>query len=127
MAMKTANEDVYSRIKSASSLIASGVRLGKPEMEAKGRQDFAAAHVENAILVHSQHLTDEARAKLARLLFEASTEPDPTPDLAEVRSVTDPSDIVTDEDISVPVDPQGEYEEEEEDYVDPEDDEDEDL
>lgn len=98
--MKTANDDVYSRIKSASSLIASGVRLGKPEMEAKGRQDFAAAHVENAILVHSQHLTDEARAKLARLLFEASTEPDPAPDIAEIQAVVDPSDIVTQEDIS---------------------------
>lgn len=68
MAMKTANEDVYSRIKSASSLIASGVRLGKPDMEAKGRAAFAAAHVENAILVHREFLDDEARAFLAHLI-----------------------------------------------------------
>jgi len=68
MGMKTANENVYSRIKSASSLIASGVRLGKPDMEQKGREDFAAAHVENAILVHREFLTDEARAFLAHLI-----------------------------------------------------------
>lgn len=68
MGMKTANENVYSRIKSASSLIASGVRLGKPDMEAKGREDFAAAHVENAILVHREFLTSEARAFLAHLI-----------------------------------------------------------
>jgi hypothetical protein len=75
MAMKTANEDVYSRIKSASSLIASGVRLRKPEMERQGREAFADAHVENAILVHSTFLTDEARKKLAKLLF-ATTDAD---------------------------------------------------
>jgi len=68
MGMKTANENVYSRIKSASSLIASGVRLGKPDMEQKGREEFAAAHVENAILVHREFLTPEARSFLAHLV-----------------------------------------------------------
>lgn len=89
MAMKTANEDVYSRIKSASSLIASGVRLGKPEMEAQGRQDFAAAHVENAILVHRGHLTDEARSFLSLLLHDQDT---PAPSDAD-EPETDATDL----------------------------------
>lgn len=90
MAMKTANEDVYSRIKSASSLIASGVRLGKPEMEAQGRQDFAAAHVENAILVHRGHLTDEARSFLSLLLHDQDT---PAPSDADDQPEDDATDL----------------------------------
>lgn len=111
MGMKTANAGVYSRIKSASSIIASGVRLGKPEMEARGRQEFASAHVENAILIHSEHLTPEARASLARLLFEAYTAPDVTEDIAQIEAVVDAGDIVTEEDISEAEDDDIDYDE----------------
>lgn len=76
MAMKTANEDVYFRIKSAGALKAAGIRLNNSDMRLQGEQAYAAAFVENAILVHNEHLTPEARSALARLLFDAPSATD---------------------------------------------------
>lgn len=76
MAMKTANEDVYFRIKSAGALKAAGIRLNNSDMRLQGEQAYAAAFVENAILVHNEHLTPEARSALARLLFDAPPQTD---------------------------------------------------
>jgi hypothetical protein len=85
MAMKTANDDVYFRIKSAGALKAAGIRLKKPDMEQEGRENYAAAVVENAILVYTEDLTPEARAFLARLLFDTdpSNDEDATADAEE--------------------------------------------
>ncbi|QKY79587.1 hypothetical protein SEA_SHAKENBAKE_104 [Streptomyces phage ShakeNBake] len=70
MGMRTANDDVYSRIKSGSSLIAAGVRLGKPEMEARGRAAYAEAIIENAVRLYGEHLTPNALVRLSHLLYE---------------------------------------------------------
>jgi len=133
MAMITANEDVYFRIKSAASLKAAGVRLNKPDMEQRGREDYAAAFVENAILVHTEHLTEEARAFLVRLLFEVppltdNADEDATADAeettaeieAEARAlgkVRTPADMVPPSELDPETlyDPDDEYEEDEED------------
>jgi hypothetical protein len=71
--MKTANEDVYARIKSGSSLIAAGVRLGKPKMEAEGRARYADAIIENAIRLYAEHLTGSSLSRLAHLLYEVQS------------------------------------------------------
>lgn len=74
MGMKTANDDVYSRIKSGSSLIAAGVRLGKPEMEAKGRAAYAEAIIENAVRLYGEHLTQNALVRITNLLYTVQPE-----------------------------------------------------
>jgi hypothetical protein len=83
MAMKTANDDVYFRIKSAGALKAAGIRLKNPAMEEEGRQNYAAATLENQILVYTNDLTPEARAFLARLLFDSPAEPTTATDADE--------------------------------------------
>jgi hypothetical protein len=70
MGMKTANDDVYSRIKSGSSLIAAGVRLGKPKMEAEGRAKYAEAIIENAVRLYGEHLTPNALIRLSHLMYD---------------------------------------------------------
>lgn len=143
MAMKTANEEVYFRIKSAGALKAAGIRLNNPDMENEGRQAYAAAVVENTILVYTEDLTKEARAFLAKLLF--GTEPansdnadeDATADAEEttaeleaearhLRSVTNIADIVpvTELDPETLYDPDNEhYDDEDEEYEEDLDDE----
>jgi hypothetical protein len=74
--MKTANEDVYARIKSGSSLIAAGVRLGKPKMEAEGRARYAEAIIENAVRLYAADLTTEAVARISHLLFDLNDDSD---------------------------------------------------
>lgn len=133
MAMKTANDDVYFRIKSAGALKAAGIRLGNPEMEKQGKQAYAAAFIENAILVHSEHLTDEARAALAKMLFNApqqtsDADEDATADAEETNSeleaearalgrINNVSDIVPPSELDPETlyDPDDEYEDDEED------------
>lgn len=134
MAMKTANDDVYFRIKSAGALKAAGIRLNNPEMELQGLQAYAAAFVENAILVHSEHLTDEARAALAKLLFNTQTsttdnaDEDATADAEEtsseleaearaLREVSNVADIVPPSELDPETlyDPDDEYEDDEDD------------
>lgn len=85
MGMKTANDDVYSRIKSGSSLIAAGVRLGKPEMEAKGRARYAEAIIENAVRLYGEHLTPNALVRLSHLLYDVQ----PTSDNADEDATAD--------------------------------------
>lgn len=133
MAMITANEDVYFRIKSAGALKAAGIRLGNKDMEEEGRANYAAAFVENAILVHSEHLTEEARAALVRLLFEVpahtdNADEDATADAeettaeieAEARALNrlrTPADMVPPSELDPETlyDPDDEYEDDEED------------
>lgn len=86
MAMITANDDVYFRIKSAGALKAAGIRLNNPEMRLQGQQAYAAAFIENAILVHTEHLTHAARAALAKLLFD--TEPSDEDATADAEETT---------------------------------------
>jgi len=88
--MKTANEDVYSRIKSGSSLIAAGVRLRKPEMEARGRAAYAEAIIENAVRLYGEHLTPAALVRLSHLLYDVQpTEEDATADAEETSAELD--------------------------------------
>lgn len=61
---------MYSRIKSGSSLIAAGVRLRKPEMEARGRAAYAEAIIENAVRLYGEHLTPNALVRLSHLLYD---------------------------------------------------------
>jgi len=90
MGMKTANEDVYSRIKSGSSLIAAGVRLRKPEMEARGRAAYAEAIIENAVRLYGEHLTPAALVRLSHLLYDVQpTEEDATADAEETSAELD--------------------------------------
>lgn len=135
MAMKTANDDVYFRIKSAGALKAAGIRLNKPEMELQGRQAYAHAVLENTILVYTEDLTDEARAFLARLLFDTApaktnnADEDATADAeetsaeleaeaAQLRSANTPFDLVRPSELPPETlyDPDDEFEEEEDDY-----------
>lgn len=93
MGMKTANEDVYSRIKSGSSLIAAGVRLGKPEMEAKGRAAYAEAIIENAVRLYGEHLTANALVRITNLLYDAQpSDEDATADAEETTQELDDLD-----------------------------------
>lgn len=93
MGMKTANEDVYSRIKSGSSLIAAGVRLGKPEMEAKGRAAYAEAIIENAVRLYGEHLTQAALVRITNLLYDAQpSDEDATADAEETSAELDDLD-----------------------------------
>lgn len=140
MAMKTANDDVYFRIKSAGALKAAGIRLNNPDMRTQGEQAYAAAFVENAILVHSEHLTDEARVALAKLLYATATpsaatttdaDEDATADAeetsaeieaeaAKLRSANTPFDLVRPSELPPDTlyDPDNEFEEDEDDYED---------
>lgn len=145
MAMKTANDDVYFRIKSAGALKAAGIRLNNRDMEREGREAYAAAYLENAILVYTEDLTDAARDALVRLLFEVPTsstdaDEDATADAeetsaeleAEARAlgrVRTPSDIVPARELPPETlyDPDNEVEDEEDDYVDITDDDEDDL
>lgn len=144
MAMKTANDDVYFRIKSAGALKAAGIRLNNADMRTQGEQAYAAAFVENAILVHSEHLTDEARVALAKLLYATATpaasaattdaDEDATADAeetsaeieaeaAKLRSANTPFDLVRPSELPPDTlyDPDNEFEEDEDedDYEDP--------
>jgi len=98
MGMRTANDDVYSRIKSGSSLIAAGVRLGKPEMEAKGRAAYAEAIIENAVRLYGEHLTQNALVRLSRLMYDVqpldsdSADEDATADAEETAAELDDLD-----------------------------------
>lgn len=95
MGMKTANDDVYSRIKSGSSLIAAGVRLGKPEMEARGRAAYAEAIIENAVRLYGEHLSPNALVRLSHLLYDVQpndTEEDATADAEETSAELDELD-----------------------------------
>ena len=97
MGMRTANDDVYSRIKSGSSLIAAGVRLGKPEMEAKGRAAYAEAIIENAVRLYGEHLTQNALVRLSRLMYDVQpldtdTTDDATADAEETSAELDELD-----------------------------------
>lgn len=85
MGMRTANDDVYSRIKSGSSLIAAGVRLRKPEMEARGRAAYAEAIIENAVRLYGEHLTPNALVRLSHLLYDVQ----PTSDNADDDATAD--------------------------------------
>lgn len=87
MGMRTANDDVYSRIKSGSSLIAAGVRLGKPEMEARGRAAYAEAIIENGIRLYGEHLSANALVRLSRLMYDV--QPTPTTDNADKDATAD--------------------------------------
>jgi hypothetical protein len=145
MAMKTANDDVYFRIKSAGALKAAGIRLNNRDMEQEGREAYAAAYLENAILVYTEDLTDAARDALVRLLFEVPThstdaDEDATADAEEtaaeieaearaLRKVRTPSDIVPARELPPETlyDPDNEVEDEEDDYVDITDDDEDDL
>lgn len=133
MAMKTANDEVYFRIKSAGALKAAGIRLNKPEMEQEGRENYAAAYLENAILVYTNDLTDEAREALAKLLFVVQpedaldTEADEDEiemamegEAAQLRSANTPFDLVRPSELPPETlyDPDNEVEEEEDDYED---------
>lgn len=126
MGMKTANDDVYARIKSGSSLIAAGVRLGKPEMEAKGRAAYAEAIIENAVRLYGEHLTQNALVRLSRLMYdvqpldtedatadaeETSQELDELDaDLRDLRETVTPVSVIV-ADPSADEDPDDEYEE----------------
>lgn len=135
MAMKTANDDVYFRIKSAASLRAAGIRLGNKEMELKGVSNYAAAFVENAILVHSENLSHEARVALAKLLFSSqrdaatNADQDATADAEEtaaeieadaalLRAASTPFDLVRPSELPPETlyDPDNEFEDDEDDY-----------
>ncbi len=137
MAMKTANEDVYFRIKSAGALKAAGIRLNNADMRTQGEQAYAAAFIENAILVHTDHLTDEARVALAKLLFSSArsegtnADDDATADAEEttqeiedeinrLRSASTPFDLVRPSELPPETlyDPDDEFEEDEEGYED---------
>lgn len=84
MGMKTANEDVYARIKSGSSTIAAGVRLKQPDLEIKGREIYAEAIIENAVRLYAENLTATALARLTRLMYDLQdTEEDATADAEE--------------------------------------------
>lgn len=110
MAMKMSNEEVHERIRKARATIAAGVRLSQPELEARGRTEYAEAVLENSIRLYTDDLTPEAREALVRLLFDVpavsnDADEDATADAEEtsaeleaearrLRSVRTPSDIV---------------------------------
>lgn len=84
MGMKTANEDVYARIKSGSSTIAAGVRLKQPDLETKGREIYAEAIIENAVRLYAENLTQAALVRLSRLMYDLQPdEEDATADAEE--------------------------------------------
>lgn len=132
MGMKVANEDVYARIKSAASLKAAGIRLGKPDMAAEGQANYAAAILENTILLYGADIDSVARARLVRIFFDVTdnADEDPTSDAEEttqeleeearhLRSVTNIADIVpvTELDPETLYDPDNEhYDDEDEEY-----------
>lgn len=100
--LKTANERVHAEIRRARAVIAAGVRLKKPELEKEGRQDFAEASIKNQILLYGPVLTDAARNRLQRELFDTDpTQEDATADaeettaelLADLRSARSPLDL----------------------------------
>lgn len=132
MGMKVANEDVYARIKSAASLKAAGIRLGKPDMAAEGQANYAAAILENTILLYGADIDSVARARLVRIFFDVTdnADEDATADAEEttqeleeearhLRSVTNIADIVpvTELDPETLYDPDNEhYDDEDEEY-----------
>lgn len=100
--LKTANERVHAEIRRARAVIAAGVRLKKPELEKEGRQDFAEASIKNQILLYGPVLTDAARNRLQRELFDTDpSSEDATADaeettaelLADLRSARSPLDL----------------------------------
>lgn len=127
--MRTANDDVYSRIKSGSSLIAAGVRLRKPEMEARGRAAYAEAIIENAVRLYGEHLTPNALVRLSHLLYDVqpttsdSADDDATADaeettqeladldadLQDLRSTVTPASVIA-ADPALDEDPDDEFE-----------------
>lgn len=129
MGMRTANDDVYSRIKSGSSLIAAGVRLRKPEMEARGRAAYAEAIIENAVRLYGEHLTPNALVRLSHLLYDVqpttsdSADDDATADaeettqeladldadLQDLRSTVTPASVIA-ADPALDEDPDDEFE-----------------
>ena len=138
MAMKMSNEAVHERIRKARATIAAGVRLSQPELETRGRQAYAEAVIENTIRLYNDDLASEARAALAKLLFNTQpsthstdADEDATADAEEttqeieaearaLRTVRTPSDIVPARELPPETlyDPDNEVEDEEEGYVD---------
>lgn len=137
MGMKVANEDVYARIKSAASLKAAGIRLGKPDMAAEGQANYAAAILENTILLYGADIDSVARARLVRIFFDVtdtatSADEDPTSDAEEtsaeleaearhLRSVTNITDIVPPQELDPETlyDPDNEHYDDEDEEYDP--------
>jgi hypothetical protein len=132
--MKVANEDVYARIKSAASLKAAGIRLGKPDMAAEGQANYAAAILENTILLYGADIDSVARARLVRIFFDVTSDDDEdaTADAEEttqeieaearhLRSVTNIADIVpvTELDPETLYDPDNEHYDDEDEEYDP--------
>lgn len=124
MGMKTANEDVYARIKSGSSTIAAGVRLKQPDLETKGREIYAEAIIENAVRLYAENLTATALARLTRLMYDLQddSEEDATADAEETTQelqledadLSDLRQAITPVSILAPLldeDPDDEYEE----------------
>lgn len=122
--LKTANDHVHASIRRARAVIAAGVRLKKPDLEREGRADFAEASIENQILLYGRNLTDAARNRLQRVLFDtdpASDAEDATADaeetsaelLADLRSARSPIDLtpVASRPEDEQYDPDEEYEE----------------
>lgn len=120
--IQTASEEIHARIRTARARIAAGVRLHQPSREALGRQEYAAAIIENQVLLFGHQLTDDARTNIARMLFEV---PAPTPAipvssrdtqaLKEIQSVHTPADIVPSVKVPIAYDPDNEVEEDEDD------------
>ncbi|QKY78647.1 hypothetical protein SEA_DRYAD_109 [Streptomyces phage Dryad] len=128
MAMKMSNEAVHERIRKARATIAAGVRLSQPDLETRGRQAYAEAVIENTIRLYNDDLTSEARAALARILFDHDAEEDATADAEETTQEVEAEiqrlreiDNITD---LVPVDeldPETLYDPDDEDLEDPDD------
>lgn len=115
--IKMANEEVHARIRRARAVIAAGVRLKKPDLEREGREEFAEACVENQILLYGSDLTSESKTRLIRALHDT----DKVELSEELQVDLTPADIVSQEELEARFDPQGEYEDDEPDYVEPED------
>lgn len=135
--IKTASETVHKKIRRARAVIAAGVRLKQPQREATGRAAYAEAVIENQVLLYGENLTSQARSRLARLLFDSTSDTstqaaldadeDATADaeettaelLQEVRKINAPIDMVRPSELDPETlyDPDNEEEWEEEDPI----------
>lgn len=96
--IKTANEGIHARIRRARAVIAAGVRLAKPDLEAEGRADYAESVIENQVLLYGAHLTAEGRNRLQRAIFDSDRV---QPTTEQMQGTITAADIVSDEDIEL--------------------------
>lgn len=99
-----ANEEIHSRIRRARAVIAAGVRLKKPNLEAEGRADFAEACIENQIELYGTDLTPAQRSALIKAIHNIGIPK--TPELT-------PEDIVNPKPVYTAPEPEEEEEESE--------------